>query len=103
MTDTEQDAQWAAEKAERAAVAAMWIVINCHIQDTHIRVWSFYDAPEALRALSTHGGDEDWLALVPPHLSDEWIGWLDSGTQFGCCEVDETRLGEWTARIGAHA
>lgn len=32
----------------------------------HIRVWRFDDAPEELRDLSHHGGDEDWLALIPP-------------------------------------
>ena len=103
-TDAEQDAQWAAEKAQRAAVAAAWVAENCDAENTHIRVWSFYDAPSELRALSTHGGDEDWLALVPPHLSKDYIGWLESGSRFGCCEVDETLLvGGWAVHIGAHA
>jgi hypothetical protein len=26
-----------------------------------IKVWAWQDAPEALRGLSRHGGDEDWL------------------------------------------
>jgi hypothetical protein len=30
-----------------------------------IKVWRFEDAPEELRNLSTNGGDEDWLALIP--------------------------------------
>ena len=47
-----------------------------------IRVWRFYDAPEELRALSQHGGDEDWLAVVPPALCCAWLPWLE-GRQFG--------------------
>jgi len=36
------------------------------IAPNHIRVWAWKDAPEELKALSQHGGDEDWLALLPP-------------------------------------
>ncbi len=54
-----------------------------------IRVWRFDDAPEELRALSTNGGDEDWLAVLPTYLKDEYVGWLQSGTSFGCCRVEE--------------
>jgi hypothetical protein len=30
-----------------------------------IKVWAFEDAPKELQALSQHGGDEDWLILIP--------------------------------------
>ena len=50
--------------------------------DKMIRVWPFYEAPEELQALSEHGGDEDWLALVPPTLISEWLPWLE-GRNFG--------------------
>ena len=30
-----------------------------------IKVWRFEDAPKKYRALSTNGGDEDWIAFVP--------------------------------------
>ena len=33
-----------------------------------ITIWQFDDAPAVLRALSTNGGDEDWLAIVPKSL-----------------------------------
>jgi hypothetical protein len=36
-----------------------------------IIVWRFEDAPADLGALSRHGGDEDWLAVVPRALCDE--------------------------------
>lgn len=52
-----------------------------------IAVWRFADAPAFLQDLSTNGGDEDWLAVVPPHLVGEWITWLEAPT-FGLCSVD---------------
>lgn len=70
----------------------------------HIHVWPFYDAPKALRDLSPHGGDEDWLALVPRKMSEEmWIGWLDTGTPFGVCDVSTHEVAEGVVYIGAHA
>ena len=30
-----------------------------------VLVWDWLDAPQALKDLSPHGGDEDWVALVP--------------------------------------
>lgn len=68
-----------------------------------IIVWPFYDAPAAYRLLSNHGGDEDWLAFVPDSLRDEWIGWMDTGTPFGVCEVEEHKVDGGVVRIGAHA
>jgi hypothetical protein len=71
-----------------------------------ITVWRFRDAPQELRALSDHGGDEDWLAEVPPRFRGDYIGWMEDGTSFGCCSVSlhshPTKPG-WTVRIGAHA
>lgn len=72
----------------------------------HIRVWKFHDAPEELKSLSTHGGDEDWLALVPPRLASNYIGWMEEGGAFGCCSVSEhahPELPGYAIRIGAHA
>jgi hypothetical protein len=42
-----------------------------------IRVWRFGDAPQIFQALSPHGGDEDWVALVPAALTEAYIPWLD--------------------------
>jgi hypothetical protein len=78
----------------------------CMNAPNYIKVWRFYDAPEELRALSTHGGDEDWLALIPPKLASEWIGWLEEGHSFGCCSVSthsHPELPGYEIRIGAHA
>lgn len=69
-----------------------------------IKVWPFYDAPAELQALSQHGGDEDWLALVPPEYGDQYIGWAQTGSGFGCCDVTEETLSDGSrVLIGAHA
>lgn len=72
----------------------------------HIRVWRWQDAPEELQALSQHGGDEDWVALVPPLLAGEWIDWMEEGTRFGRHDVSEhthPELPGYVVRISAHA
>jgi hypothetical protein len=69
-----------------------------------IYVWHWKDAPQKLKELSPHGGDEDWLALCPPDY--RWPPpWMDEGTAFGRCSVSEHKIpGEgWVVRIGAHA
>lgn len=30
-----------------------------------MQIWPFRAAPEAYRALSEHGGDEDWVVFIP--------------------------------------
>lgn len=68
-----------------------------------ILVWSWEDAPEEYRKLSSHGGDEDWLALLPPDFG-ELPDWMESGSQFGCCDVTEHILPNgYRVVIGAHA
>jgi hypothetical protein len=72
----------------------------------HIRIWSWEDAPEELRELSTHGGDEDWVALLPPKHAGKWIGLDARWWPFGCCSVSthtHPELPGYEVRIGAHA
>lgn len=72
-----------------------------------IKVWRFHDAPEELRNLSPHGGDEDWLALMPKYVVDSdyyYVGWLEPGTPFGVCDVSHHDLPNGDrVYIGAHA
>jgi hypothetical protein len=71
-------------------------------QGRSIVVWSFYEAPGELRSLSAHGGDEDWVALVPGGM--EQPSWMESGGSFGCCSVSEHLLEDGrVVYIGAHA
>lgn len=70
-----------------------------------IKIWAFHDAPAEYRALSSHGGDEDYLALIPK----EWIEtqpipvWLEYGS-FGVCDISHHELSDGSVVcIGAHA
>ena len=77
-----------------------------------IKVWRYYDAPEELRKLSPHGGDEDWLALIPADMESEtWVEFATNSEYsnpasraFGCCDISEHRLEDGSlVRIGAHS
>jgi hypothetical protein len=68
-----------------------------------ILVWKFHEAPERYQKLSTHGGDEDWLAYIPDRLKNEWIGWMEEGGSFGCSSVTQHEVGGGLVKIGAHA
>jgi hypothetical protein len=72
------------------------------MNDKQIKVWRFHDAPQEYQDLSPHGGDEDWLAVLPKGVEQPM--WAESGTSFGCCDVSvhELPTGE-TVLIGAHA
>jgi hypothetical protein len=78
-----------------------------------IQVWPFGEAPPELQALSPHGGDEDWLAVLPAsydpgvNVAPDNISlplWMDDGSPFGCCSVSRHRLADGRlVAIGAHA
>lgn len=62
-----------------------------------ISVWRWEDAPEEYRALSQHGGDEDWLVFVPKSLRGEYFGWMAVGSAFGVCDVERYEISDPTA------
>jgi hypothetical protein len=70
-----------------------------------ILVWRFDDAPAEFSALSTNGGDEDWVAVVPAEMAGDYIAWLDFGRGgFGLCDVSSYTLPDGRAvYIGSHA
>lgn len=71
--------------------------------DEAISVWRFEDAPDQYQALSTNGGDEDWLALVPPRYRNTYLGWMESPA-YGCSSIDWHELPYgYAVVIGAHA
>ena len=71
-------------------------------QGNTILVWRFHEAPGELRALSEHGGDEDWLALLP---NDDIPYWMECGTAFGSAGITSQQLpdDDRVLVIGAHA
>lgn len=73
----------------------------------HIKIWRWRDAPQAYRDLSEHGGDEDYVMLVPADYGwDHLVDLLGDrhGSAIGCCSVHRHELpcGS-TLYIGAHA
>lgn len=74
------------------------------ITPNHVRIWRFKDAPEELKQLSDNGGGEDWLALIPPKLTDEFILWLEC-PYFGndVSEYGHPELPGYKVKIGAHS
>ncbi len=72
--------------------------------DSFIKVWRFHEAPEDLQWLSSHGGDEDWLAVVPEDIG--YVPWLESGSSFGYCDISKhvhVDYPGYLIYIGAHA
>lgn len=42
-----------------------------------LSIWTWEDAPEEYKALSTHGGDEDWvLVCSSDQINEYWPNWL---------------------------
>jgi hypothetical protein len=68
-----------------------------------IQVWAWDDAPTEYRALSTHGGDEDWVAFVPADWGDECPPWMSEGTRFAVCDLYRYKVENGWIYIGAHA
>ena len=78
--------------------------------NNYIKVYAFEDAPKELQYLSTNGGDEDWLAIVPPNFFEPdvqtnpypfWIEAMDS-----CRDpkwYDMPNHPGWKIVIGSHA
>lgn len=68
-------------------------------------VWRFHEAPKELRALSTNGGDEDWLVEIPKEWEEKyftgWIDTLDAGLQ-PRGHKHPSKPG-WMVYIGAHS
>ena len=68
-------------------------------------VWQFDQAPVELRALSSNGGDEDWLVELPPGYEDcglpFWIEAMDASHEPEQCP--HPTKPDWKVYIGSHA
>ncbi len=70
--------------------------IHKHLANAII-LWRFEDAPAYLRKLSTHGGDEDWLAIIPDSVGNEYPLTLvvDYIHHCECYELGDDRIFIW--------
>ena len=44
--------------------------------NNYIYMWSFAEAPQQYKNLSTHGGDEDWVVYIPNNVSYPPLGMI---------------------------
>lgn len=78
-----------------------WSGPDVPLPDASIRIWAWVDAPGELRAFSDHGGDEDWVCLVPKELANDYLPFVES---LGICRVSNHFLTDGRkVLIGAHA
>lgn len=69
--------------------------------DGSVRIWKWWEAPGELRNLSDHGGDEDWVCLIPKEMAHDYLPFADA---LGICRVSEHFLTDGRkVLIGAHA
>lgn len=68
--------------------------------------WDFHKAPQCFRDLSDHGGDEDFLVIVPPKVKDTYLhSRLHDNLMCASPSTHpvETSFGEFNVLIFAHA
>lgn len=68
-----------------------------------ILVWPYGEHPEVFDTVITNRDDADWVAFVPECYRDEYIGWMQEGTSFGCCSVNEYEVPGGYIAVGHHA
>jgi hypothetical protein len=67
-----------------------------------ICLWRWDDAPAEYKALSTNGGDEDWVVFVPVSVVFNWTpNWLYNIDS--CHEPQVIEVAGGTVYIGSHA
>lgn len=81
---------------------AWTFLIQCYDGQNVIIIWPFDSAPQELKDLSSNGGDEDWIAVAPHSIMNN-VMFLEAGSSFGCCRVQEIEVGRWCVKIGSHA
>lgn len=65
-----------------------------------IKIWRYKDAPPEYQL---ENDDSDWVAFIQSSYEDDYIGFLNSGSSFGCCDVYEFEVEDGIVKIGYHA
>lgn len=72
-------------------------------ENNMIKVWRFRDAPQIYKELSLHGGDEDYIAILPATMAHDPPLWLEVAP-FAVCDVETYPLDDGSiVYISAHA
>lgn len=70
---------------------------------TAVLVWRFDDGPEVYKNMSNNGGDEDWIALIPPGFYSDYMPiWVDNLDTCHDPQIYEIAQG-YKIVIGSHA
>lgn len=84
-------------------------LMNTLGNDFHaVLAWNFQSAPECFRDLSDHGGDEDFVVVIPPGITNTYLHDRLHDNLNGMCESPSTHVvgttfGEFLVLIYAHA
>jgi hypothetical protein len=73
--------------------------------DGSIRLWPYTEAPDLFQRLCDCGGDEDWIALIPPSMptNNDIPSWVGIGG-FAICDVKIVELDRgWRLIVATHA
>jgi len=65
------------------------------------RVWAWADAPAKYKALSEHGGDEDWVIVCPKGSAEDQVIWLVD--RLAICDYSVSVLEDSIVYITAHS
>lgn len=79
-----------------------WVDARLSPGESPITVWEYGKAPQELQ-ISSSGGDEDWVAEIPPAFSERYLSWLEED-RFGNSveELDHPTKKGWKIRIAGH-
>lgn len=77
-------------------------------EDNHlaIKVWWRDDCPKDIWEAIENHDDIDYVAYVPSKLVENGRclpGWMDEGTSFGCCSIEEYKWNDGKIIVGHHA
>ena len=65
-----------------------------------IKMWLWKDAPDEYK---TNPDDADYVCFVPNELKNVYLPFLETGSWFGCCDIEEIKTNDGIAYIGYHA
>lgn len=71
-----------------------------HLPTKCITVWEFYEAPEFVQRLSTHGGDEDGIVWIPTGVRAPW--WVEKLWMHYGPGIDAIRFKDGVIVIWSH-
>lgn len=76
------------------------------LESAPLQIWYWRQAPEELKQLSEHGGDEDWVAVMRKSWIESEHGQIPYFLEtkpFAVCDYSQHEYGDYIVIISAHA